>query len=163
MPSLVGLIFRTQPWRGGEKCNVFLPPPLIAAHSAGISVTHERALWRFFFLKEQHVAPTGWNLACMSRLRSTSPRHISPQSCSAEVGVWGPKRKILPKFRDINVPQGHVFGVILLNFRRSWQLHVRSCIKIWADSLKGFQSYRGLGLGVCVCVCVCVCYPKCAP
>jgi len=52
-------------------------------------------------------------------------------------GVWAPKLKILPKFPHINA--GICLEQFSPNYHHLWELHVRSCIKIWVDSLKGFQ------------------------
>jgi len=52
-------------------------------------------------------------------------------------GVWAPKLKILPKFPHINA--GICLEQFSPNYHHLWKLHVRSCIKIWVDSLKGFQ------------------------
>jgi len=68
----------------------------------------------------------------------------------AGVGYGAQKLIILPKFSHINTPQGvYPSGTFYQIFTVCGQLHLRSCIKVWADLLKGFRSYRGLSLGVC--------------
>jgi len=68
----------------------------------------------------------------------------------AGVGVWGPKTENFTKILTYKRPAGaYPFSDFYHIFTVCGQHHVRSRINIWADSLKGFRSYGGLGLVVC--------------
>jgi len=65
------------------------------------------------------------------------------------VGVWGPKLKILLKFRDIKAPQGRMPWVIFtkfVSFLSSFRfVHI---LKFGRIRSRCFKSYWGLNLGV---------------
>jgi len=110
-------------------------------HSAGISVTQGR-ICVSFAPQGRHVALIG---AKFGVEESTNWGKITPNFTPIGARVGPIKLKIVPKFRHINAPQGRLYplGDFYQIFIICRQLHVRSGIKIWTNSVKEFLGFGG--------------------
>jgi len=103
---------------------------------------------RLFAHQWRHVAPSGVEFGVKESIRDYFAPNFTP--IDAIDGKWAPQTE---NFTKISAYKRPVRAHPLFDFYQictvCGQLHVRSAVKMWADSLQGFRNYVGLRLVVC--------------